>query len=104
MNEFLKKIESKDITENNDLFYLGAALVTKVFENAKLKGEKEQPWWKLTLERQVMELNKDLGRQNSLLGDEEKHQDDLQKKYRNCIIFYMVQFPDLSPAFTNLQH
>ena len=62
MNEFLKKIESKDITENNDLFYLGAALATKVFENAKLKGEREQPWWKKTLERQVMELNKDVGR------------------------------------------
>ena len=32
VNELLKKIESKDVTEDNDLFYLGAGLVTKVFE------------------------------------------------------------------------
>ena len=44
MNELLKKIESKDVTEDNDLFYLGAALVTKVFEKNKTKGEKKQPW------------------------------------------------------------
>ena len=44
MNEFLKKIESKDVTEDNDLFYLGAALVAKVFEKTKTKGEKKQPW------------------------------------------------------------
>ena len=32
VNELLKTIESIDVTEHNDLFYLGAALVTKVFE------------------------------------------------------------------------
>ena len=44
VNEPLKKIKSKDVTEDNDLFYLGAALVTKVFEKNKIKGEKKQPW------------------------------------------------------------
>ena len=32
VNELFKKIKSKDVTEDNDLFYLAAALVTKVFE------------------------------------------------------------------------
>ena len=62
MNELLKKIESKDLTEDNDLFYLGAALVTKVFEKNKTKDGKKQPSWKKNLESQVKELNKDLGR------------------------------------------
>ena len=43
MNELLKKIESKDVTKDNDLFYLEAALVTKVFEKNE-KVEKKQPW------------------------------------------------------------
>ena len=44
VNKLLKKIESKDVTKDNDLFYLGAALVTNVFEKTKTKGEKKQPW------------------------------------------------------------
>ena len=39
VNELLKKAESKDVTDDNDLFYLGAALVTEVFEKNK-KGMK----------------------------------------------------------------
>ena len=35
----LKKIELKDLTEDNDLFYIGAKLVTKVFEKNKRWGE-----------------------------------------------------------------
>ena len=31
VNELLKKIKWKDVTEDNELFYLGAALVTKAF-------------------------------------------------------------------------
>ena len=50
VNELLKKIELKDVTEDNDLFYLGVALVTKVFEKTKTKGEKKQPGWKRRLE------------------------------------------------------
>ena len=44
--ELLKRIESIDITEDNGLFYLGAALVTIVFESNKTKGKKKQPSWK----------------------------------------------------------
>ena len=64
VNELLKKIESKDMTEDNDLFYLGAALVTNLFEKTKTKDEKKQPWWKRGLETQDKELNKNLGRLN----------------------------------------
>ena len=31
VNELLKKIKSKDVNEDNELLYLGAALVTKAF-------------------------------------------------------------------------
>ena len=44
VDELLKNIELKDVTEDNDLFYLGAALVAKVFEKNKTKGGKKQPW------------------------------------------------------------
>ena len=67
VNELLNKVESKDMTEENDLFYQGAAMMTKVFEKNKTKDEKKQPWWKRRLESQVKELNKDLGRLNALL-------------------------------------
>ena len=85
MNELLKKIESKDVTENNDLFCLVAALVTKVFEKTKTKGEKKtktkgekkQPWWKRRPESQVKELNKDLGKSKKM---KRKHQDNLQMR------------------------
>ena len=85
VNELLKNIESNDVTEDNDLFYLGAALVTKVFEKNKTKNEKKQSWWKRKLESQFKELNKNLGRLNALLQGKKmkkKHQDNLQKRYK----------------------
>ena len=53
VNEILKKIESKEVAEDNDLFYVGAVLVTKLFEKNKQKvrrnsfGGKED--WKVKL-------------------------------------------------------
>ena len=85
VNELLKNIESKDVTEDNDFFYLGAALVIEVFQKNTPKGEKEQPWWKKRLESQVKELDKDLGRLYALLEGKrmkKKHQDYLQKRYK----------------------
>ena len=85
VNELLKNIESNDVTEDNDLFYLGAALVTKVFEKNKTKDEKKQSWWKRKLEIQFKELNKDLRRLDALLQGKKmkkKHQDNLQKRYK----------------------
>ena len=87
MNETLKKIELKDVREkeDNDLFYLGAALVTEVFEKNKSKSQEKQPCWKRRLESQVKELNKDLERLNPLLEGKKmkkKHQDHSQKSYK----------------------
>ena len=85
MNESLQRIKSEDVTEHNHLFYLGTALVTKVFEKNKRKNEKKQPWWKRRLESHVNELNKDLGRLKALLEGKKmkkKHQDNMQKKYK----------------------
>ena len=85
VNDLLNKIESKDVTEDNDLFYLGVALVNKVFEKNKTNGEKKQPWWKRRLESPVKELKKDLGRLNALLEGKKmkkKHQDNLQTWYK----------------------
>ena len=85
VNELSKNTESKDMTEDNDLFYLGAALVTKVFQKNKTKDEKKQPWWKRRLESQIKELNKDLGRRNALLEGKKikkRDQDNLQKRHK----------------------
>ena len=73
------------MTEDNDLFYLTAALVNTVFERIKTKGDKKQPWWKRRLGSQVKELNIDLGRLNTLIEGKKmkkKHQDNLQKRYK----------------------
>ena len=58
VDELLKNIELKDVTEDNDLFYLGAALVAKVFEKNKTKGGKKQPWWKRRLGVKLTSLTK----------------------------------------------
>ena len=75
MKEILKKIEAKDVTEQNDLLYLGAALVTKLFEKNKTKCEKKV----------LVENNKDLERLNPLLEGKKmkkKHQDNFLKTYK----------------------
>ena len=85
VNDLLNKIESKDVTEDNDLFYLGVALVNKVFEKNKTNGAKKQPWWERRLESPVKELKKDLGRLDALLEGKKmkkKHQDNLQTRYK----------------------
>ena len=56
----------KDVTEDNDLVYLGAALATEVFEKTKTNTEKKR------LKNQVNKINKDLGRLNAEKDDEEK--------------------------------
>ena len=56
----------KDVTEDNDLVYLGVALATEVFEKTKTNTEKKR------LKNQVNKINKDLGRLNAEKDDEEK--------------------------------
>ena len=59
-------MNQKDVTEDNDLVYLGAALATEVFEKTKTNTEKKR------LKNQVNKINKDLGRLNAEKDDEEK--------------------------------
>ena len=75
-------IKLKDITEDHDLLYQGATLVTEIFEKNKTQVKKKQRWWKRRLESQVTNLNKDLGRLNALQDSNIflKHQDNLQKR------------------------
>ena len=85
VDESLKKIESKHVAKDNDLFYLEAAFVTKVFDKTKIKVEKKQSWWKRRLESQVKELSKDLWRLNELLEVKKlkkKYQGNSQKRYK----------------------
>ena len=44
LNDLWIKIESKDVTEDNNLFFLGAAALATAFEKNKTKGEKKQTW------------------------------------------------------------
>ena len=84
VNEPLK-IESKDVTEDSELFYQGVALVTKVSEKNKTNGDKKRPWQKKRLESQVKKLNKNLGRLSASLEGKKmkkKHQDNLHKMYK----------------------
>ena len=88
VNDFLNRTSEwsfNDVTEDNDLFYIGVALVNKVFEKNKTNGAKKQPWWERRLESPVKELKKDLGRLDALLEGKKmkkKHQDNLQTRYK----------------------
>ena len=78
-------IELKGVIEDNDLLYLGAALMTKVFKTNKTKREREHYWWKRRLKSQVKELNEDLGRLNALFDGKKmkkKHRDILLKRWK----------------------
>ena len=73
------------MTEDNDLFYLGAALVTKVFAKKKTKGGRNSLNKKRRLESRVKELNKDLWSLNAMLvgkNMKKRHQDNLHKRYK----------------------
>ena len=78
-----KKSKTKKITQDNDLFYLGAVLVQQKLL-IRQKVRKKNPGGK-KLERPVKEFNKDLGRLNILIKDnmmKSKHCDSTQKIYR----------------------
>eukprot|EP00112_Aurelia_sp_Birch-Aquarium-sp1_P022216 Seg6175.2 transcript_id=Seg6175.2/GoldUCD/mRNA.D3Y31 product="hypothetical protein" protein_id=Seg6175.2/GoldUCD/D3Y31 len=93
LNETVKKVDGvlgklkiDDITDTNDMIYYGAAIVCEIIgaKNKKIDGRKE-PWWKKRLVRQIKEMNKDLGRVNSLIDKKtvkKIHQDALQRKYK----------------------
>ena len=68
MNAVLAKVVPKDISATNDLLYAGAAVVTEMVGMRKTaSGNRKEPWWKRRLEKQVRELNIDLGRVNTVI-------------------------------------
>ena len=93
LNETVKKVDGvlgklkiDNITDTNDTIYYGAAIACEILgaKNKKIDGRKK-PWWKKRLARQVKEMNKDLGRINSLIHKKtvkKRHQDALHRKYR----------------------
>ena len=82
----LQKIETTDITSTNDLIYADAVIVNEIV-GVKSSGKTtdKEPWWKRRLQKQVSELNKDLGRVNALMQEKkikQKHKDELQRRYK----------------------
>ena len=85
VDSILGKIITDDITTTNDLIYAGAVLVNELTERTTSKKMGEEPWWKRRLEKQVKELQRDLGRVDALIKNKtlkKKFLDHLQKKYR----------------------
>ena len=86
VNAVLAKLVPKDISATNDLLYAGAAVVTEIVGMKKVvTNNKKEPWWKRRLEKQVRELNIDLGRVNTLIQSgqiKRKYKDDLERRYK----------------------
>ncbi|XP_063594921.1 uncharacterized protein LOC134771895 [Penaeus indicus] len=82
----LAKVVPKDISATNDLLYAGAAVVTEMVGMRNLaSSNKREPWWKRRLEKQVRELNIDLGRVNTLIQNgkiKHKYKYDLERRYK----------------------
>ena len=82
----LAKVVPKDISATNDLLYAGAAVVTEMVGMRKTaSGNRKEPWWKRRLEKQVRELNIDLGRVNTVIQNgkiKRKYKHDLERRYK----------------------
>ena len=59
-------MEVGNITELNDLVYVGAVVVTEVLGIKNREDIGIEPGWKRRMEAQVKQLNKDLGHINTL--------------------------------------
>ena len=60
VDTIMGKIKLSNITESNELMCCGAALVTEILGiNRNGKRNRQEPWWKLRLEGQARDLNRD---------------------------------------------
>ena len=86
VNAVLAKVMPKDISATNDLLYAGAAVVTEMVGMRKtVSCNRKEPWWKRRLEKQVRELNIDLGRVNTVIQNgkiKRKYKNDLKRRYK----------------------
>ena len=64
------------------MIYCAAAVVTETLGfNRNSKRKRQEPWWKRRLESQIRDLNRDLGRVNTLFEKKavnKKESDELQ--------------------------
>ena len=86
VNAVLAKVMPKDISATNDLLYAGAAIVTEMVGMRKtVSCNWKEPWWKRRLEKQVRELNIDLGRVNTVIQNgkiKRNYKNDLERRYK----------------------
>ena len=66
-DEVLNETEVGNITELNDIVFAGALVVTEILGVKIRKNARMEPLWKRRMEAQVKQLNKDLGRINTLI-------------------------------------
>ena len=66
-DEVLNETEVGNITELNDIVFAGALVVTEILGVKIRKSARMEPLWKRRMEAQVKQLNKDLGRINTLI-------------------------------------
>ena len=66
-DEVLNETEVGNITELDDIVFAGALVVTEILGVKIRKSARMEPLWKRRMEAQVKQLNKDLGRINTLI-------------------------------------
>ena len=71
VNDIRRLIHTNNITETNNLAYVGARLVVelmeiKISQNSPSKRQPNQPPWKRRLEKQLTELRADLSKLNEM--------------------------------------
>ena len=76
----------KDISTTNDLLYAGVAVLNEMVGMRKtVSSNRKEPWWKRRLEKEVRELNIDLGSVKTLMQNGKikcKYKDDFGRRYR----------------------
>ena len=86
VDSVIGKITLESITDTNDIIYAGAAVATEMIGiKAGKKSNNKEPWLRRRLEQRVKELNRYLGRINSLIEKntlKERITGRLQQKYK----------------------
>ena len=72
VDSVISKVEVMDINGARDLYYAGAKVVSEIVGVRERSGvKKAEPWWKKRIEASIKNLNRDLGRVNSLIKGNE---------------------------------
>ena len=71
VDSVISKVEVMDINGARDLYYAGAKVVSEIVGVKERDKKKKEPWWKKRIEISIKNLNRDLGRVNSLIKGNE---------------------------------